>query len=257
MPPTGQRYTFALCPETPLVRARDLQRMAVALEYNAQHCAKAWNFHPPAVVVADRDHLPKFCRPIVFMEAGADTDTLAVHYVDPVRNAPAARVNVDKTSGLASGPFSACESAAHELLEMLGNPLLNVWMPWPAPRSDSAIETPRELCDATQDTYTIEHARTLWPVANFLMPAWFDLKLSDAVARAGFRDAGIKFDYCDRMSEPGEISPEGYVVLRAPKLNGAGFNYWEEWAFSGRPAVMDHAKRSHPWSRSKQLREGR
>lgn len=250
-------YTFALCTETKLIRARDLNTLSVPLERNAQHCADAYGLPQPAVVIAENRRLAPHLRPVVFVDNESDAGTLAYHYWDPFRNGPASRVLVENTSGFKSGPFSTCESAAHEICEMIVNAMLSEWLPYPVPRSDERVQVAKEVADPTQDTYAIEHAGDAWPVANFVRPAWFERDLSEPAAARAFLSAGGRFDHAGRMKAAGDLSPEGYMVLRSPDDRG-GYRYWNEWGGAGALArsAQRKAAAAHPWSRTLQLAAG-
>jgi hypothetical protein len=246
---TEPAFTFALCSETKLVRPGELLDLAWPLEQNAQHCAAAWGLPAPAVVIANSYlELPPHCRPIVFVDGEGDPGTLAVHYWDDIRNGPAGRVYVDHTSGFREGPYSVCESAAHEILEALVDATVDQWRPHPTLR---LVEVALENCDPVQDTYEIMAGGVSWPVANFVMPEWFDPSLADPIAKAKFVAAGGKFDHKRVLASPGELGPDGYEVVRARNPNG-DWVYWNEWPASRKAtSATRKAALEHPWSRTK------
>jgi hypothetical protein len=251
-------YTFALCTATKLVTPSMLHELARPLEINAQDCAKAWSsstrpLPPPAIVVAeDKGRLPIYCRPIVFVDKEGDPGTLAVHYWDSIGNGPAARVYVDHTSGFREGAWSVVESAAHEVLEALVDATVDQWVPHPTLRlGDTEVDVALENCDPCQDTYNVFHAGVMWPVANFVTPAWFDAKLTDPFERARFIAAGGRFDFAGRLSGPGEMGPDGYEVVRAKNKDG-DWVYWNEWPMMHKATTPARAAAlEHPWSRTK------
>lgn len=216
---------FALIRETSLLAPGDLRHLCWPLEQNGKHCATAWGLEPPAIIVADRkDLLPRYAHPIVFTDDKGDPGALAVHYYDPVRGGPAAIVYVDRASGFNTGSYSVTESASHEVVEALVNPRLNLWQPHPDP-ARVGVQVAREVADPTQDTYFIESRGTRWKVTNFVTPAWFDAAARDPLLAERVR-AGGGFDHAKRLSRPGEIGSEGYVILR--ERNEHGWVMWFE-----------------------------
>lgn len=190
--------TFVLIDESAGVTGGDTFAMAAALEINARHLASAWDIEPVAVDVwSERKPLPPDHWPIYFVdETTENPGALAVHYVDGGR--PVGRVYVGRSSGLASGRRSLEELASHELLEMRLNPYLRNWRPMPfRPGMQVAFED----ADPVQDHYIVEHGGVSWRVANFITPAWFD------------EGAEGPYDHLGTLSRPGEVGPEGYVIL--------------------------------------------
>jgi hypothetical protein len=243
-------YLFALISETPLVRPGDLYRLAEALEVNGQHCAALWGTADPAIVVVDsRARLPRSCHPIVFVDGEGDPGALAVHYWDPVRSGPAARVYVDRGSGLNSGDYSVCEAASHEVTEALVDPRVNLWADHP---TRAPVQVAIEVADPVQDTYeVVGRDGTRWRCTNFVTPQWFDPQFADPLQRARLRDAGLGFDYAQRLSEPGEVGPEGYVILRSSSRG-----VWFENRAMGSDLVDPRnarrvAAKAHPMSRAR------
>lgn len=247
---------FALITETALVTPAELFRLCVPLELNARHCAVSWGLEPPAVVVIDaRAKLPARCQPVVFLDSeGEDADALAVHYVDPALRGPAARVYCDRASGFRHGRYSICEAAAHEVVEALVDPFLNLWTDHPDPdRARLGVQVAVEVADPVQTTYALQHAGDTWPVANYVTPDWHRGRLYDPETRARFLTAGGLFDHSGELQAPGQVGPEGYAVLRSPKGDGFGWRTWSE-ARVPRAADVAPAQRvakAHPWSRTR------
>ena len=231
-------YLFALITETALVTPADLYRLSKPLEQNAQHCAADWGREAPAVVVCDaRATLPTFCQPIVFLDDQSDDGFLAVHYWDPVRLAPAARVYVNRASGFVSGRHSVSEGASHEIVEALVDPRCDLWTDCPG--RDPDVEIALEIGDPVQDAYLIDGVA----VTNYVTPAYFDTRLVDPVVSRRFLEQGGKFDRLGTLRLPGTIGPEGYAVFRDRT------HVWSERA-DGQFARNDKPGADHPWGRT-------
>jgi hypothetical protein len=199
---------FALISETTLVTPAELYRLAKPLEQNGQHCAADWNMAAPAVVVCEaRIGLPTFCQPIVFIDDDTDPGALAVHYWDPIRLAPAARVWVNRASGLTGGAWSVSEAAGHEVVEALIDPRCDLWTDCPG---RIGVDIALEVGDPVQDAYLVDGVA----VANYVTPAYFDTRLGDPDVAASFRQQGGKFDRIGTLERAGTIGPEGYAIFR-------------------------------------------
>jgi hypothetical protein len=218
--------TFALVSKTPLVRERDLYKLAQALELNAQHCAAAWGLEAPAVEVMDDDRaLPRRCHPVVFVaDTDADPGALAVHYYDVLRGGPAAVIYVDRATAFNDGHSAVSELAAHEVTESLCNPRANVWLPMPG---RPGVQVVQEVADPVQTSYMVRAAGTSFLVANFVHPSWFSAAALDEEMRLRvLRGAG--FDHARQLSQAATLHPEGYVVLRAIDAATGKWSYWFE-----------------------------
>lgn len=230
----GAPFTFALCdPQRLVEHPDDLWHMAQALEANAAHCADAWELARPAVaVVDDARALPAIsnCHPVVLVGEPGPSGVLAIHSWDWLRHTTSSRVFVPKTSGLRGGRQSICEGAGHEILEALVNPLLNQWRAHP---QDPKVQVALEGCDPVQDTYDVlviwRRETTRWPVANFVLPAWFD------------HEAPGPYDHAGTLTAPGQLGPDGYAILRDPK-DGRTFPVWGSRGIPGadRQTALQH-----------------
>jgi hypothetical protein len=199
---------FALISETTLVKPSDLYRLSKPLEQSGQHCAIDWDRAPPAVVVCEsRIGLPQFCQPIVFIDDDTDPGLLAVHYWNPILLAPAARVYVNRASGLVSGQFSVSEAASHEIVEALIDPRCDLWTDCPG---RVGVDIALEVGDPVQDAYLVDGVA----VSNYVTPAYFDTRLADALVASSFIAQGGKFDRLGTLPRAGTIGPEGYAVFR-------------------------------------------
>jgi hypothetical protein len=240
---------FALITDTKRISQTQLYGLSRALERNGKHCAQAWGKEPPAVVALDRKSgLPRGASPILFVDENSDPTTLAYHYYDPIRGTPASRVLVHRDSKFNDGNYSLCEAASHEMLEALLDPMINLWVDHPDPAQRADTQMAFEICDMTQEHYTITMRDVRWRVADFVTPAYFRQDIAedpDKLARA--HAAGVRFNYCGTLSRPGEIGPEGYAILRQRSEYGG----WRVWSESKK--TLDAARvaaKAHPLART-------
>jgi len=249
---------FALITTTKLVSEQDLWRMGKALEQNVAHCCKAHQIYEPvAIVPIDKEsHLPVDCYPVVMVDEGGEGGIVGEHWFDRKRQIPAARVLVQRATALSSGPYSVSEIASHEILEQLCNPMLAVWKPHPVPaRARAGVEVAHEVCDPTQDHYVIRADGTDWNVSNFVTPFWFMTSyVGNPQAVKALEDSeGYGLDWLKRLKTPGEISSEGYAVLRERRADG-GYRQWSE-DMTGPLASYSRKldRKQHPASRTHRL----
>lgn len=200
-----------LVSETPDIKTGELYELAKALRLNGQHCAEAWGHAPPAVDVIDKlGKIPPGAHPILFIDSTSEK-FLAHHYHDPLRNGPAARVFVPMATGMNRGRGSVAEAASHELVEMMVDPAVNLWVDMPG---DPGIQVALENADPVQTHYKARVCGTDWFVSNFVTPFWFNGDLFNPEKAAEFRRRGGKFDHSGELQFAGEIGPEGYAILR-------------------------------------------
>ena len=105
---------------------------------------------------------------------------------------------------------------SHEVLEMLGNPYVDLWAD--GPLSNGCSEYAYELCDAVESniyiiTVAVPRGRTTTnlkvAVSNFLYPQYFDT----ATQR------GTKMDQMGLITHPYTMTSGGYMILRDPRGN--------------------------------------
>jgi hypothetical protein len=90
-------------------------------------------------------------------------------------------------------------TASHELLEMLGDPEINMTI-LVQPDANSGTLYAYEVCDACEDdqfAYEIDGAK----VSDFVYPAWFQPSLTSAP----------QFDFQQKISAPLQLLPGGYI----------------------------------------------
>lgn len=235
-------YLFALIAETTLVSSSDLYIMARAIEAGAQDCARAWGKKAPAVdVFQARMGLPQFCQPVVFIDDTSDPGALAVHYWDPVRLQPAARVWANRaTTGVLLGPGAQSVSASHEVIEALGDPTCEEECPCPG---RDGVRIALELCDPVQDELEVQTPNGRIAVANYVLPPYFDVELADPEMAKIFLEGGGRFDAKGTLTRAGQIGPRGYAILSDDSRT---------W-FEGPDGEFQYAASSpklHPWART-------
>jgi hypothetical protein len=97
------------------------------------------------------------------------------HDMDPKRRMPVGYVIVDDGRGRVGRNWDWSLWLSHEVLELIANPLVNLWIRGPHPHPDMAKEGKRafimrEVCDAVQNqSYRIDGVL----VSNFVLPLYF------------------------------------------------------------------------------------
>lgn len=236
--------TFALINASKLIGPGDLAHLAPALEHCARECAIEFGKEPPAVITIDVEaELPDSCVPVIYEDSSSDQQMLAVHWYDVVRELPACSVFVDAGSGFNVGRNSACEGGSHEINETVADVTADIWVPHP---TRPGVWVAYENCDPTQASY-IEHAHgSDWQVSNFVTRAWFDPQYADEAAREAFLASGGRFDRIGQFSQPGEVGPEGYLVLRGPDPNNPDqYVVWYEMAKTPGARLNVHELATH------------
>lgn len=243
---------IALVSDTRLVSVSDLWRLRGALEIQAAQVCAAWLIEEPLAieVFANDKRLPDGVSPIVCVSDGGDEGTLGAHRFAGDR--PAARVYVERSSGLNAGAYAVSEVASHEMCEMIVNPELGAW--WPHP-TRQGVQVAAEIADPTQDDYTVDYKNTPWKLSNWVTPAYSRADLVDPKALSAFeRTMGYGLDWCRRMQAPGEILATGYAVMRSVDARGKVIEHWSEGAngrLSEDSALL--ARKKHHASRTYRL----
>ena len=91
-------------------------------------------------------------------------------------------------------------TASHELLEMLGDPTINLAVLDEAETGGGRLYAYEvcDACEADQFAYAIDGVK----VSDFVYPSWFE----------SFRKAGsTQFDYQSRIRQPFQLLPGGYI----------------------------------------------
>jgi hypothetical protein len=177
----------------------DAQAAVLALQKQVTN-----DFAPVWGINADLSFVPRNGEPavgawwLVLLDTSDQATALGYHDLT-VDGLPLGKAFVltDKQAGL-----QWTVTASHELLEMLGDPDINLWA-FPHPEAHTDRLYAYEMCDACEADalgYLIDG--TL--VSDFLYPAWFE----------SFRLPGsTQFDRQSHIQEPFQIPPGGYSLV--------------------------------------------
>ncbi|MDX6298589.1 MAG: hypothetical protein QOI51_2446 [Nocardioidaceae bacterium] len=125
-------------------------------------------------------------------------------------------------------------TTSHELLEMLGDPDINLTALEQTSNTAGRLYA-YEVCDACEsdtDAYEIDGVK----VSDFVYPAWFE----------SFRGAGTKFDHMSKIEKAFQLLPEGYISIF--DMTGAG------WTQMYGEKAMHYASRAPVGSRRERRR---
>ena len=116
-------------------------------------------------------------------------------------------------------------TASHELLEMLGDPNINLTV-FVQNTNTAGILYAYEVCDACEDDslgYKIDNVL----VSDFVYPAWFE----------SFRTEGsTQFDRMNKIQTPFQLLVNGYIGI----FNVASGSGWQQQTAEKRPANLQH-----------------
>ncbi|MDG6997273.1 MAG: hypothetical protein JRN52_15250 [Nitrososphaerota archaeon] len=162
-----------------------------------------------------------------------DTDQAgALGYHDlTVNGMPLAKVFAE--SDIKNG-LSWTVTASHELLEMLGDPDIDLTVFVQSSNTSGVLYT-YEVCDACEsDSFGYDVNGIL--VSDFVFPAWFE----------SFRGPGsVQFDQQNRISKPFEILQDGYIGT----FNVAAGSGWQQTTLKGVSKIRvdsRHERRKKP-----------
>jgi hypothetical protein len=116
-------------------------------------------------------------------------------------------------------------TASHELLEMLGDPNINLTV-FVENNNTAGILYAYEVCDACEDDslgYQIDNVM----VSDFVYPSWFE----------SFRTEGsTRFDRMNKIQNPFQLLVNGYIGI----FNVASGSGWQQQTADKRPASVLH-----------------
>lgn len=130
-------------------------------------------------------------------------------------------------------------TASHELLEMLGDPDIDLTV-FVQPDNTSGTLYAYEVCDACEDDqfgYNIDGVT----VSDFVFPSWFE----------SFRQPGTQFDFQNQITAPLQLLAGGYIGA-FDVTAGTG---WHQ--ITAQDAPLDYRARPRPGSRRERRRTPR
>lgn len=202
----------ALVSESQRVQARDLARVAAALQKQAtRDLVQFWD------VKATVDHFPALEDvPIGYWP---------VMIMDDINQPGAAGVHLDK-NGQPFALVSADDSrdvwsltTSHEMIEMLVDPFGNRVVACDSPKSDQGrAEILVEACDPSED------AKFAYTVNGILVSDFYSPRYFDPVAAPG-----VRYSFTGAIEEPRQVLRGGYVSWR----DVATDIWWQETWFDG------------------------
>lgn len=99
---------------------------------------------------------------------------------------------------------------SHEVLELIGDPEVNLLVAGPHPVQDRTVFHWYEMCDAVQaETYEIDHVK----VSNFVLPLYFT-----GGEEAGGRNDFLGRTYSGKTLKSFGVNPGGYIGFFDPQL---------------------------------------
>lgn len=227
---------ITLVNRSPAVSPAAAQYIATAVSYQlTRHYAPAWQVVAPQLTLWTYSTAPPTgSHTITILDTPDGDDYLGYHteehgnyfgfvFTRPVLDAggvilydPHAPQNV-----------SVASVVSHEVLEMAGDPFVNLWCEGP-PRSVSGVSYnlyALENCDPVEgDSYAINVGTSTAPryvsVSNFVFPEWTDPQAP----------LGSRFDQLRKLTKPFSMTPGGYMILRRGGSEAAVYGEKrEEW----------------------------
>jgi hypothetical protein len=222
--------------ESTVVSDADVQQAVADLQIQVhQHFAPAWG------IDADLTFVPSYGQPaantwwIAVLDNTDQAGALGYHDITP-DGLPLGKVfaGTDIQNNL-----SWTVTVSHELLEMLGDPDINLSM-FMENNDGTGTLYAYETCDACEDdqyAYMINNTK----VSDFVYPAWFET----------FRASGTQFDYCNYITAPLQLLPGGYIGVYNIT---AGTGWTQKHAEN---ASLNYHMRAHVGSRRERRRTPR
>jgi hypothetical protein len=199
------------------------------------------DFAPAWGIDADLSFVPKGAQPsggswwIGFFDNSDQAGALGYHDLTN-SGLPVGKVFVE--SDLQS-KSSWTNDASHELLEMLGDPDINLAAY--KPEGKKVIFYAHEVCDACEDDrYGYKIGGVL--VSDFVFPSWFE----------GFRKEGsTQFDFGKHITKPFQLLPGGYIgVLSVDSGRG-----WHQVDYDASPRYVSRPRLGSRRQRRSMARE--
>jgi hypothetical protein len=197
--------------------------------------APAWGIDADLVFVEPNERIPDGAWWLVILDTSDQANALGYHDVT-ADGLPLGKVFAQSDIELKS---SWTVTASHEILEMLGDPDINLTV-FVQKEGGGCRLYAYEVCDACEadeDGYLIES--TL--VSDFVYPAWFET----------FRKPGTRFDHRNLIQAPLQLRVGGYIAYN-DIIDGLG---WQQFFAEGRES--DAAKRPRVGSRRERRKTNR
>lgn len=181
------------------------------------HVGPLWRIIPPRVSYSADGSVPEGSTPLIVTDESEHVNALGYH-TEANDGQPfgvvMAKTVMDNGGTLITGPNSVSSVLSHEVLEIVGDPAVNLWAAAP-----TGFEYAVELCDPVEgDSYELLGVH----VSNFVLPSWFD-----ALARPDAR-----FDFLDYLRAPYTMTRNGYLIrAKGDKVElvfGASFPEWKK-----------------------------
>ncbi len=225
---------IAVVNESTEVSDTDVSKLVPALQKQVTN-----DFAPAWGVPADLRFVPKGQKPnpgewwLVILDDADQAGALGYHDVTD-EGQPLGKVFA-RTTRIDGGNWTV--TASHELLEMLGDPEINLTV-FVQDDNHSGRLYAYEVCDACEDDqfgYTIDGVL----VSDFVYPAWFE----------SFRKKNsTQFDFKNHISEPLQLIKGGYIGY-FDVASGSG---WQQLTAKGAP--LDYRARPRVGSRRERRR---
>lgn len=178
--------------------ANVIGRIAKACDAQVRrHVAPLWRLVPARVIYSPNGAVPEGSTPLLIADDADQLGALGYH-TETESGQPWGAVFVktilNNGGTLTEGANSLSAVVSHEVLEIIGDPCVNLWAEGP-----KGYQYAYELCDPVEgDAYEVNCIS----VSNFVLPTWFDTNSRP--------DA--RFDFMDILRAPYTMTPNGYMI---------------------------------------------
>jgi len=187
---------------TPLSDA-DVQNVVDALQMQVHRdFAPAWGIDADLTYYKSGQTPPADSWQLIILDNSDQAGALGYHDLTP-QGLPLGKVFAGTD---VQNKMSWSVTASHELLEMLGDPNINLCA-FRANTDGTSSLYAYETCDACEDdqfgyNITLPNNVSIL-VSDFVYPSWFE----------DFHPAGTQFDFCSKITAPFELLQGGYIGL--------------------------------------------
>ena len=225
--------TIAVLNESTVLTDAQVEPVVAALQKQVVNdFCPAWRLQPPLLKFMPKGQAaPAGAWQLVLLDNSDQAGALGYHDVT-AEDLPLGKAFVgdDIKDGV-----SWSVTLSHELLEMLGDPFINLVVPVQTTAKKGRIYA-YEACDATEDDsfgYMIDAVL----VSDFVLPAWF------------IPGASGPYDYQNKLTAPLHLLPGGYIGI----LDFTSKKGWTKITAENKPG----GKEAKPGSRRERRRRGR